>query len=66
MTPEEGKAEIIQLTEEVLRKIDAINQMAFEKAATDKRGLSAVDHLHYGVEKLLRTFDFELGEQGVK
>ncbi len=67
MTPEEGKAEIMRITEEVLRKIDQIDQAVFyKKAATDERGLSPVDHLHYGIEKLLKTFDFELAEQGVK
>jgi hypothetical protein len=55
MTREEGKAEIVKIVEEALRKIDGINYQVF----TEKRGLTAVDHLYFDTEKLLRKFEYD-------
>lgn len=66
MTQEEGKAEIIRLTEELLRKIDGINDQVFLSVYKKKTGPNPVEDLFFAIEKRLRTFDFELGEDGVK
>lgn len=66
MTPEEGKAEIIKITYELMHKIDAINDQVFLSIYKKKPEPNPVEDLHYAIGKLLNTFDFELSEQGVK
>jgi hypothetical protein len=55
MTPEEGKAEIVKITEEALRKIDGIGNQVFK----GKSGCNGVDDLHFDIEKRLRKFEYD-------